>query len=595
MKRAFTLLELLIAVAAGALLTIAIAQVFATTGGTVQRGKRASNFNRYAALIEQQLRKDFEAMTRDGFLLIRHEVANQGPTADFRPQRVALYPAQPDRLKRYRRTDELLFFAKGRYTTARAPLAAGYVATSNEACIYYGHGARAIVDPEQLSQPQIEALNLLAYDMGIESAGVQIDEVLGRLGEKLTANEFASDWILARHVTLLTQPLVSEGQLPSTFYDFGSVLGSDIPAMLDSDRQIALQPALPSIFRAFNFAYRIPTPEQDNADDSLRDSGGADPLHQTTEWWLPASGLFDIATTDLREIRAIVTTALHDGAPPPAVPQAFHPSLMRSGGDIRDNPPRGSTPVLDLDDNMAQAYLSCMHAWMRNALPADTSDDDNLPDLAGRRMRVELSPPDLLRIMGYDDPDRTDDNTPLFAANSFQAADRRNDQLALLSSNFVPRCSEFMVEWSFNQIDPNTGETIWYGGNQLVDTNGDGVADDVTIKRYSSADPSDPQAPGLTIDRATGNYQPAYNAAGHLVDHLLIHGPEPANPNEARRPVLSYFGYHDPTYSPLNIGDLNQLPWAWPRLVRVTITLADPTDPSIEQTYQFVFKPGRRE
>jgi hypothetical protein len=31
------------------------------------------------------------------------------------------------------------------------------------------------------------------------------------------------------------------------------------------------------------------------------------------------------------------------------------------------------------------------------------------------------------------------------------------------------------------------------------------------------------------------------------------------------------------------------IPWAWPKMIRVTMTLSDAQEPSIESTFQFVF------
>lgn len=86
----------------------------------------------------------------------------------------------------------------------------------------------------------------------------------------------------------------------------------------------------------------------------------------------------------------------------------------------------------------------------------------------------------------------------------------------------------------------------------------------------------------------------------------LIHG----QPSAVEDPLTSYFGYFDPTFSPdlrnnagtrnpdgdiEDIGDALSptLPWAWPTLIRITLTLTDPIDPTFEQTFQFVFEtPG---
>lgn len=54
--------------------------------------------------------------------------------------------------------------------------------------------------------------------------------------------------------------------------------------------------------------------------------------------------------------------------------------------------------------------------------------------------------------------------------------------------------------------------------------------------------------------------------------------------------LVSYFGYYDPTFAPdVTSGDPPSLPWPWPKMIRVTFTLTDPNDPSIEQSFQYVF------
>src|SRR5262252_2906544 len=72
-RRGFTLMEIVVAVGAVALVAVGLASIFDTVGKTVTGGKRASNLNTYAGLLEAQLRADFAAMTRDGFLVIRQQ------------------------------------------------------------------------------------------------------------------------------------------------------------------------------------------------------------------------------------------------------------------------------------------------------------------------------------------------------------------------------------------------------------------------------------------------------------------------------------------------------------------------------------------
>lgn len=586
--RGFTLIELLVAVAAGVLLATAIAAVFASTGTTVSTGKRISAFNRYAAQIEQQLREDFKAITRDGFLLIRQEVANQGPQANFTPVRVPLFPNQRDRDRRIRRTDEILFFQKGQFRTARSPLSPGINATGSEARVYIGHGAK--FDEENLTGPAAAAVRYPAYDLGIESAGVNPrSQVVSRLGVQnstLPLNQFASEWILLRHVTVMTPPQTASQELPgsSVFHITRSGNGfSPANAMLlrDGDRQIALQPAIPSIFRHLNYALRQPASDSFEM-QSMRDRAPY-PRLNAEPWMVQSTGLFDVATTTLAEVRQYVTS-MHRGEPAPTIPTPILPSAFRSGDDIRDNPPQGRFPAVDPNSGNGRALIEGMHTWMRNALPADTQGDDSYTNLHGLRMRAEIAPPALQEVVsatskpGY---------PPFsFSTGSLEAADRLNDQIAVSSSTFVPRCSEFMVEWSFNQIDRTNGEVIWYGSTDLIGSDANGVPNDVNITRYeTNGDRS------LFVNRRTGRVDADQTGNSHILDDFLIHG-APQSGADARKPVLCYFGYEDPTYQPQNSGDLPSLAWPWPKLIRVTITLVDATDPSVEQTYQFVFEVG---
>lgn len=112
-RRGFTLVEVLVAVGAVALVAVGMAAIFDSVGKTVTGGRRVSALTAYATILEQQMRRDFDAMTRDGFLVIRQQYTNDGT----RQLRV---PAHADDLApRVRRIDEVVFFAQGDYSTAR--------------------------------------------------------------------------------------------------------------------------------------------------------------------------------------------------------------------------------------------------------------------------------------------------------------------------------------------------------------------------------------------------------------------------------------------------------------------------------------------
>ncbi|NRA58903.1 MAG: hypothetical protein HRU13_12385, partial [Phycisphaerales bacterium] len=89
---------MLVAIGAVAFVAVGIASIFASVGDTVSQGRSVSAITQYAAVLERQMREDFANMTRDGYLIIRHEDANEGNP-------VPLFPGQIN--ARERRIDEI--------------------------------------------------------------------------------------------------------------------------------------------------------------------------------------------------------------------------------------------------------------------------------------------------------------------------------------------------------------------------------------------------------------------------------------------------------------------------------------------------------
>jgi type II secretory pathway pseudopilin PulG len=576
----FTLIEMLVAVGAVALVGVAIAAVFSATGRTVSTGRRVGALNAYANLIKQQMEKDFASITREGFLVIRNEMADADGNGIYNPPQTGgsrggdAIPLHVDDLApRPRRIDELMFFAKGDFTTAREPLDPGFVARSDAARIYYGMGKRRRPDATPGSpylDPRLDDPN---------------NEANSWLGRQIAGNpnRFASEWTLLRQVTLLS-PLQSTARVPAGYLI--PALGISSAQIPDQDIQVMLQPAASNIFRAL--AVLFPT-------------GPANVVRPNVRPFF-SSGLVDIATTTLTETRLVVTTAdTWPGSPPGGFPgtaagtQFFDPTA--NGG------PDGSNKGLDgfyrlhgTGAGQDPYVLARMQAWMSDALPTWST----APNVNQRtRIRYEPEPPNYLGVIG--DPNLT----------ALAAAYSRADQLMLSSSNFLPRCTEFIVEWSFGRAYTSDstasdyragheGELIWHGMERLND--GTPAKDNVaSVVRpyapgYLTASPWKPRAAEHRLD-----YRELSGSIKQFtVKNELIHGQgfAPANLSVGE-PITSYFGYTDPTFNPDqdNDGRLESgsdaasptIPWAWPKLIRVTIGLADPIDPTIEQRFQLVF------
>lgn len=567
----FTLIEMLVAIGAIAVLTVGIASVFSAIGKTVSGGRRISQLTAQAAQIESVMRQDFARMTRDGFLLIRQQETNSGgprPAA----RKVAL--GATDTSPRSRRIDEIMFFAKGEFTSSRQPANSVYEATAQAARIYYGHGTR---QPE-LPTPQPPALT------DFNTSG-------GKLGQPNTPNQYAGDWNLVRHQCILADPR-------QTRFDMVPVLGLDINnandyrRMQDQEGQIALQPAGLSIFRAL---MAIPHTMPQNANEY--------PFKYTLRSGTRqmASGLIDIATISLREIRETVQATR-------GIPRQINngPNWYTTIGPD----PAGSSFAVDGSQSPPFKETRRNQAWMDSAWPTQSDQTraiPNEPTLAaygglvlqvpsGGRMRVEPEPAHLMEVLRSDGK--------FSSKNPRTASDYRTDEIQLAANGFLRHCSEFIIDWSFGEPDPSSGELVWYGLSRFADLDGDGVKgskepwitrpypfrafNDTAMPQFTFPfiDDSGKLVKGTPGDwSASGGSMPVKS----YVTPELIYGPDPAPPASATASVMclnSYFGYLDPSGA-------NGRPWAWPEFVRVTIKLVDPQDASTEITFQYIFKtPG---
>ncbi|MBL8963528.1 MAG: type II secretion system protein [Phycisphaeraceae bacterium] len=574
-RRGFTLMEMLVAVGAVAIITVGIAAVFSAIGKTVSGGKRISQLSAQAAQIETVMRKDFARMSRDGFLMIRQQMTNTGG-AQAQVRRVSLGPTDANPA-RGRRIDEVLFFAKGEFASSREPAHPSYQATSRVARIYYGHGTRQPV----IGAPRPAALT-------------DYNTAAGWLGQTNTPNQYAGDWTLVRHQCLLVDPR-------QTIYDLQPVFGLDpsSPAarlkLSDKEGQVALQPAALSVFRHLSGM-----PQVQPASLAAFPLNNKNLMLRTGSRRL-SSGLCDIVTTSLREVRDVVTSS------------RLFPRNIGSTNWYSTVGPDPSGSVFEVDGSSSPPFNKTFkaQAWMDSAWPTQ-SDQTRTPPFepmmtaygglplqvpTGGRMRVEPAPPFLMEVL------RREGN--FSSSDDLTASDLRVDQLQLASHGFLRACSEFIVDWSFGEVDPATSELVWYGLSRFSDLNGNGVQDDPVLepmltrpypfRAFNDAVMTPAftfpfvKVDGSLVQGTTG----AWASSGGSVpvkDRVLpelIYGP--VYPGVANAPIMaltSHFGYEDTTGA-------QGRPWAWPEFVRVTLRLVDPLDSSTEQTFQFVFKtPG---
>jgi prepilin-type N-terminal cleavage/methylation domain-containing protein len=625
----FTLMEMLIAVAAVALLTVGIVQIFRVTTKTVATGRRVSNVLTYANLLERQLRDDISKMSRRGFLVIRNELADGtgGGVRRF----------QGDTIVRPRRVDELQFFAEGRFVSGRNPVNPSLVATAPAARIWWGHGLKG--DPQQaLTQPQIGGVNSLRDP--------NQTTYFGEPG----VNEFASNWNLARHVTLLAPPSNTSKRVAEVNSNPVRYI-AERPEERDSIGQIAQQPAAPSIFKTVNQQTRLRNVQ------TLRD---ADLNGEPPEF---SSGMIDIAAMDLATVRSFINDA---------------PDYSQ----LSNNLPFRSDTLLGLGGTDAEGLQQLSRMWtaMVDSLPA-ASD-------ARRRMRVEDSAPNPLGI-------------GVNASSDAQRDALRADQHMLASQGIVPHCTEFIVEWSYGeQVPPDSGAATFVGPGEVGRVKWFGLPRVAAAQASSGASSSVEPYPDYVVQRTQGVVQSALFFRTSTPVAAITNESTPRTipldltvryfpfvqmsqpPSADPRVQYSFFGFNDPLWPPadvlkatpntqpttpvtnyslpessplglwrldfvdtesrssqedganltagLRVGDPVQvssstfigtarldnvpllardvnfngayepqlgevlnvpetLPWKWPKLLRVTVTIADPIDPSFERTFQFIY------
>ncbi len=620
--RGFTLLEMIVAIGIVAVVTVGLASIFGAVGKTVTGGRRVSRLSALSTVIERQMRQDFESMTRDGFLVIRQQwVDNAGGMRrrdSFNRAEDVVPLTADDAAPRARRIDEILFFSRGDFTSARQPVDAAWIARASEARIYYGHGER--FDP---------AANQAIYYQPDTFTSNTPERRLGMPG----VNRFASDWILLRSALLLTPPRSTRP------HALQSVVGNDT-LLRDKECQVALQPAAPSLFWHASYGIR---------DEDFPAFKYYRPFRLSEAMGLVyvRSGIVDIATTSLAEVRSTLRSYPTQPTNPTimraALPAGAMDPVLQPLEVLRTLPHTSPQPVQP-DGRRPDPYpasVDFVHEWMNSAFPADSDPLETAERRTWQRLSagVLASDPSGVRMRCESEP--TDMYNVFYLTEDEGGSYRRGDQQMLTASNFVPRCTEFIVEWSFGDVDPVSGLMMWHGP-QRPDPRDASAAplplSDVKPYPWGGAERDRPQWHTTPVD--VRRYEvplPATGAPRELdvvrvnfpATDRLIYGEvisdEYDNPGVAApiaptsRPVVtSYFGFSDPTFDPDSpcysttnpptsptrsrpylpgvpevagrAESQSQIEWAWPKLIRVTMSIADERDPKKEDTLQFVFE-----
>ncbi len=551
-RSGFSIVEMMVTIGVLVLLAVGVSTIFTSIGDTVARGRKISQLNQFASQVERVMREDFDRMTRDGFLVI----VNQYTTDEF-GNLVNAKLSNADSLPRPRRVDEIMFFARGTFNSARRPIVSGLVAQSSEAAIYYGHGAKRppafrsgdidtpISDVYLFFNPQTYDNNLAtSFDarLGVETLG------------QVNPNQYAKDWSLLRQVTLLMGPESAGRVLPQDVFGLDRRNPADRPYLEDSERQIALQPVARSIFASLRGTDPRRLMTDPNPPRSITDPYTLN-ISEMAAYRRRASGLVDIAVGDLGSVRSIVTSLRTRPDALGINPRNIFGSGTRQYDNFANLYFNASNTATD--PSAVSTDRNTIRQWMLNALPSEWDQSGGVPFQVSR-VRYEDVPTRLL----YEES-----QFPNTDVGRLQQAVAEANQEMLGSSVFLPKCTEFIVEWSFGYVDetvvdpldPRFKQMIWYGRDRW-DANGAFAARtyNPAFGRLTTSGP----ASTLIIGRV----------AGPLADSV---------------PEVACFGYFDPRGSADTTDDVA---WQWPRFIRVTMSIADPVDPLIEETYQVVFE-----
>jgi type II secretory pathway pseudopilin PulG len=219
-RRAFTIVELLVAIGLLAVVILAASKILGTTTQVSGLGEANSNVTQEAEAVEKQLRQDLARLDLDGYLVVRcvgvrNDVNRLFPQSN--PSAPLLNPVlDPNAILR---CDQVVFFMKGAEDTqlfvgGNADIAqTGKVAPrSSSSRVIYGHGVQV---PELTPQSEVvgNRFDPVGFDFGPlvpwawdEPGSGRLETAGSQSGSGPTVNGAqpeARQWILARQSILL--------------------------------------------------------------------------------------------------------------------------------------------------------------------------------------------------------------------------------------------------------------------------------------------------------------------------------------------------------------------------------------------------------
>ena len=465
MRRAFTVVELLIAVVVMLAVIIATSKIFNTASKVSSTGEANADVLQQGTVIEEQMRRDLERLCRDGYMAIqcvavRNDV-NQviSPSPPLTSPAPLLNPQLP--ADAILRCDQIVFFTAGTETSARwaGPgdlVSGGGGQQSRGARVYYGHGVQFPSlpndptsnppgsNPTSVIKPIITGVSPAPsgvkqvvpwtwFDPLTYQLGWQFGTTTQTAGPRVLANQpEARQWVLARKSVLLTD----DGGRPIYYPEprnltlAGTQGPSSAPSIFGDRSYTGAAGSDPSYFQELRDRNRI----------SLSNNLIPSPVLQ--------SGWVDIAASDFGKVRRQMSPTLRLQTPlqlgggavslssmsvPFNTPGNALPPISWPVGSGAPGWPNGSAIVNvgnNIDPGAIGGFSTQRDRIMRGTFGIPALKPTSSPNI-----------PSNFGLLGWPRSEKSVGNT-----------DRKSEMLT--SPTLVTNCSTFQVDWTW---EPLTG------------------------------------------------------------------------------------------------------------------------------------------
>lgn len=456
MRRAFTVVELLIAVVVMLAVIIATSKIFNTASKVSSTGEANADVLQQGTVIEEQMRRDLERLCRDGYMAIQCVAVRNDVNQVISPAANApLLNPQLD-ANAILRCDQIVFFTAGTETSARwaGPgdlVSGGGGQQSRGARIYYGHGVQFPSlpndptsnppgsNPASVIKPIItgvtpspsgpkQVVPWTWFDPLTTRLGWQYGTTTQAAGPRVLANQpEARQWVLARKAVLLAddggRPIYYPE--PSNLTVAGTQGPSSAPSIFGDRSFTGAAGSDPSYFQEMRDRNRI----------SLSTNLIPSPMMQ--------SGWVDVAASDFGKIRREISPTLRLQTPLPVGGGAISLSSM----SVPFNTAGIGVPPISWPSGAGAPVWPSGSAIVNVGNNMDPGAIGGYSTQRDRIMRGTFGIPaasaisSTFGLLGWPRSEKSIGNT-----------DRKSEMLT--SPTLVTNCSTFQVDWTW---EPLTG------------------------------------------------------------------------------------------------------------------------------------------